>query len=189
MWQKVEMQLELLLENNTASSVYNGYIAGIEMKSKSATGNAVGTVTYVSAPNSSRSIWSFVGNVIENIDTRGSVADSSTGANGTAFIDGVRYDATADKTYIQIDESSSFFTTGDTAYYSPSSFASIGTWTTQGVFDIQYVGINAYANQTLAIHFIKSFGQSDTSTDLRLFVFSAMDYRGIEFRGTMENVS
>jgi hypothetical protein len=33
------MQLELLLENNTASSVYNGYIAGIEMKSKSATGN------------------------------------------------------------------------------------------------------------------------------------------------------
>jgi hypothetical protein len=187
--QKVEMQLELLLENNTASSVYNGYIAGIEMKSKSATGNAVGTVTYVSAPNSSRSIWSFVGNVIENIDTRGSVADSSTGANGTAFIDGVRYDATADKTYIQIDESSSFFTTGDTAYYSPSSFASVGTWTTQGVFEIQYVGINAYANQTLAIHFIKSFGQSDTSTDLRLFVFSAMDYRGIEFRGTMENVS
>ena len=187
--QKVELQLELFIENTTSSDAYYGYVAGVQMKSKSATGTAVGTVTYVSAPSGSTSIWSFVGNVIENIDTRGSVADSANGSNGTAFIDGVRYDATADKTYIQIDSSSSFFTTGDTAYYSPSSFSSVGTWTNQGVFNLQYVEVNANSRVTLTLDFIKSFGQSSTATDLRLFVFSGMAYRAIEYRGTMENIS
>jgi len=187
--QKVELQLELFIENTTSSDAYYGYVAGVQMKSKSATGTAVGTVTYVSAPSGSTSIWSFVGNVIENIDTRGSVADSANGSNGTAFIEGVRYDATADKTYIQIESSSSFFTTGDTAYYSPSSFSSVGTWTNQGVFNLQYVEANANSRVTLTLDFIKSFGQSSTATDLRLFVFSGMAYRAIEYRGTMENIS
>jgi hypothetical protein len=187
--QKVEIQLEMIIENTSSSDAYYGYVAGVQMKSKSATGTAVGTVTYVSAPSANTSIWSFVGNVIENIDTRGSVADSANGSNGTAFIAGVRYDATADKTYIQIDSSSSFFTTGDTAYYSPSSFSSVGTWTTQGVFPIQYVETNANSKLTHILDFIKSFGQSSTATDLRLFVFSGMTYTAVEYRGTMENVS
>ena len=187
--QKVELQLELFIQNTSSSDAYYGYVAGVQMKSKSATGTAVGTVTYVSAPSANTSIWSFVGNVIENIDTRGSVADSANGSNGTAFIDGVRYDATADKTYIQIGSSSSFFTTGDTAYYSPSSFSSVGTWTNQGVFPLQYVEVNANSRLSHTLDFIKSFGQSSTATDLRLFVFSGMAYTAVEYRGTMENVS
>jgi hypothetical protein len=187
--QKVELQLELFIQNTSSSDAYYGYVAGVQMKSKSATGTAVGTVTYVSAPSGSTSIWSFVGNVIENIDTRGSLADSANGSNGTAFIDGVRYDATADKTYIQIGSSSSFFTTGDTAYYSPSSFSSVGTWTNQGVFPLQYVEVNANSRLSHTLDFIKSFGQSSTATDLRLFVFSGMAYTAVEYRGTMENVS
>jgi len=161
------------------------------MKSKSATGTAIGAVTFVSTPfaGANTSVWSFAGNVIEDMDTRGSTANSSSGGNGTAHINGVVYDANANITYMQIDSSASFFNVGDTAYYSPSSFASSGTWTNQGVYPLQYVQVNANSRTTLTVGLGQSFGQSSTFTELRILFLGLMGYTAVEFRGTMENVS
>ncbi len=187
--QKIDVSVELEFQSTNTSGYNVGYVAGIQMKSKGATGSVVGVITYVSQTSPTLSTWSFAGNVLDEVDSRGAVADSSSGGGGTATILGVQYDSSVDKTYIQIQEPGSFFTSGDTIYYSPSNFTATGTWVNQGFYDVRYIAVRGNSYTTAFLNFNKSFGQSNTATDLRFFTFNMGAHTVVQFSGNMENVS
>jgi hypothetical protein len=154
---------------------------------------------------------SLTGNQIDKIDLVGGVAanDDASGTYEPASIYGLYYDATANKTFIQVAAYQDVFSTGDDLYYDEDKFASSGTWVspslTDTIFaptpidsDVAYVtattALSGVGRQTVILPFKMSYGRTSTASNYRVMANTSSPQSGITYTikrlvGTMENVS
>ena len=154
---------------------------------------------------------SLTGNQIDKIDLVGGVAanDDASGTYEPASIYGLYYDATANKTYIQVAAYQDVFTTGDDLYYDEDKFASSGTWVSPSLTDVIHAptpidsdvgyvtattALSGVGRQTIVLPFKMSYGRTSTASDYRVMANTSNAQSGITYIikrivGTMENVS
>ena len=181
---------------NSSSSNYSAYFTyGLQYKSKTNIGTAVGTVTHVSFPASYRQSVSLAGNVLDKIDNVGGVAKTNNGAgtNGIASIQGVRYDADDNKTYVLIANAATTFATNDTMYFSVSRFESAGTFVSNYT-SLQTRLILANTVERFSLPLDQYFGSSTTATNVRPYVTASSNMNNLAgvlgtVKGTMENIA
>jgi hypothetical protein len=181
---------------NSSSSNYSAYFTyGLQYKSKTNIGTAVGTVTHVSFPASYRQSVSLAGNVLDKIDNVGGVAKTNNGAgtNGIASIQGVRYDADDNKTYVLIANAATTFATNDTMYFSVSRFESAGTFVSNYT-SLQTRLILANTVERFSLPLDQYFGSSTTATNVRPYVTASLNMNNLAgvlgtVKGTMENIA
>ena len=193
--QKAEITMNFKLYNSGSTDRTVTFSAGLQMKSKSATGISIGTVTHVSYPFSYHQYVSLAGNVLGAIDNVGSVAktNNAAGTYGAGFVRGALYDADDNKTYVLVSNFQTTFVTGDTMFFSVSNFDSVGTFS-QVYLGTQRVYVPAGHTITSDVNVTQYFGSSSTFTNLRPFVSASTNMQNVtgtfsEFRGTMENIA
>ena len=181
---------------NSSSSNYSAYFTyGLQYKSKTNIGTEIGTVTHVSFPASYRQSVSLAGNVLDKIDNVGGVAKTNNGAgtNGIASIQGVRYDADDNKTYVLIANAATTFATNDTMYFSVSRFESAGTFVSNYT-SLQTRLVLANTVERFSLPLDQYFGSSTTATKVRPYVTASLNMNNLagvldEVKGTMENIA
>ena len=192
--QAINVIVELTASNSNTTNANTTIFVSIQRKSKTATGVEIGTVTSESFPAQFQQIISLAGNRLGDLDSTGYVATSAT-PSVAGTMNAVYYDQTANKTYIQVGYSGILFSTNDTLYYSPSGFASSGTWVGFTGSEVENIYIPAQSTVNRRIPINITLGPSTTATDLRLAVQgSGTAQTGIsafikEFTGTMSNIS
>jgi len=151
------------------------------------------------------------GNQIDKIDLVGGVAanDDASGTYEPASIYGLYYDATANKTFIQVAAYQDVFTTGDDLYYDEDKFASSGTWVSPSLTDVIHAptpidsdvgyvtattALSGVGRQTIVLPFKMSYGRTSTASDYRVMANTSNAQSGVTYKikrivGTMENVS
>ena len=140
-------------------------------------------------------IVSLAGNRLGDLDSTGNVSDSATPTTNIGTMNALYYDQTANKTYIQVGYPGILFATNETLYWSPSNFASSGTWVqmTGSTTEQIYVPPQSTINRRIPINL--TLGPSTTATDLRLKVQGSQTAQsGIsalikDFAGTISNIS
>ena len=154
---------------------------------------------------------SLTGNQIDKIDLVGGVAanDDASGTYEPASIYGLYYDATANKTFIQVAAYQDVFTTGDDLYYDEDKFASSGTWVSPSLTDTIYsptpidsdvayvtatTALSGTGKQTIVLPFKMSYGRTTTASNYRVMANTSSAQSGVTYKikrivGTMENVS
>ena len=195
--QKVTADFAFTL-NNTSSTSYKIYFQyGLQLKSKSALGISVGTVTHVSNPLSNHQLVSISGNQLEKIDNQGSVAktnNASGGSNAAATLRAVWWDHDDNKTYVLTANLGNTFSTGDTMFFSASKFASAGTFVAPNLIGQSAMYVPAGIELKVTLPLSNTFGASTTATNLRPFVIAYTNMNNVTgtfdyFKGTLENVS
>jgi len=193
--QKVELNFDFTFNNLSTTGYQVALYCGLQLKSKTSTGVAIGTVTQVSYPFSNHQYVSLVGNVLDKIDNIGGVAKTSNAAGtyGRGILVGAYYDASVNKTYVLVSNIQVTFATGDTMYFSQSKFESAGTFA-QVYQGIEKVYIPANTNITHQVNISQYFGLSSTATNLRPYVVASTNMSNVQgtferFRGTMENIA
>jgi hypothetical protein len=192
--QALNVIVELTASNSNTTNANTTIFVSFQRKSKTATGVEIGTVTSESFPAQFQQIISLAGNRLGDLDSTGYVATSAT-PSVAGTMNAVYYDQTANKTYIQVGYSGILFSTNDTLYYSPSGFASSGTWVGFTGSEVENIYIPAQSTVNRRIPINITLGPSTTATDLRLAVQgSGTAQTGIsafikEFTGTMSNIS
>jgi hypothetical protein len=166
----------------------------MQRKSKGATGSEVGTVTLASgAPPFNQ--WVYIsGNVLALLDNTGGVADNSSGSGTTGNINSVYYDSGNNRTYVMVSSSSAVFSNGETMYFSPSKFASAGTWISADYGIDSNIFVPTGKTVNVRIPFSNTYGESTTATEFRPSIvgttnISNVTCRLVKWIGTMENVS
>ena len=195
--QKVTADFAFTLNNTTSTSYKIYFQYGLQLKSKSALGISVGTVTHVSNPLSQHQLVSIAGNQLEKLDNQGSVAktnNASGGSNAAATVRAVWFDHDDNKTYVLTANLGNTFSTNDTMFFSASKFASAGTFVSPNLIGQSAMYVPAGIELKVTLPLSNTFGASTTATNLRPFVIPYTNMNNVTgtfnyFKGTMENVS
>jgi len=195
--QKVTADFAFTLNNTTSTSYKIFFQYGLQIKSKSALGISVGTVTHVSNPLSQHQLVSIAGNQLEKLDNQGSVAktnNASGGSNAAATVRAVWFDHDDNKTYVLTANLGNTFSTNDTMFFSASKFASAGTFVSPNLIGQSAMYVPAGIELKVTLPLSNTFGASTTATNLRPFVIPYTNMNNVTgtfnyFKGTMENVS
>ena len=195
--QKVTADFAFTLNNTTSTSYKIYFQYGLQLKSKSALGISVGTVTHVSNPLSNHQLVSISGNQLEKLDNQGSVAktnNASGGSNAAATLRAVWFDHDDNKTYVLTANLGNTFSTNDTMFFSASKFASAGTFVSPNLIGQSAMYVPAGIELKVTLPLSNTFGASTTATNLRPFVIAYTNMNNVTgtfdyFKGTMENVS
>ena len=192
----LRMTCHSIFYNSSSTTKRNAeYYLGLQMKSKSTTGQSenLGAATLVSSPSQFNGVWSFAGNVTDQIVAGfGALAMNNSAAGmtyGPAPILGVIYDDSVNKTYIRVSSYYYYNSLGGTAlsngqttsfdvYYNPTEFKSTGTWVSSMRAD-SYGSRNRMTVQPQSTHqmhhaFNISLPKQTSKTELRLI----FDYSG-----------
>jgi hypothetical protein len=192
--QRLDLDFDFTTANSSGTDHQVQFALNMQRKSKGSTGSAVGTVTLASgAPPFNQ--WVYIsGNVLALLDNTGGVADNSSGSGITGNINSVYYDSGNNRTYVMVSSSSAVFSNGETMYFSPSKFASAGTWISAdyGIDNRIFVPTGKTVN--VRIPFSNTYGESTTATEFRPSIvgttnISNVTCRLVKWIGTMENVS
>ena len=195
--QKVTADFAFTLNNTTSTSYKIFFQYGLQIKSKSALGISVGTVTHVSNPLSQHQLVSIAGNQLEKLDNQGSVAktnNASGGSNAAATVRAVWFDHDDNKTYVLTANLGNTFSTNDTMFFSASKFASAGSFVSPNLIGQSAMYVPAGIELKVTLPLSNTFGASTTATNLRPFVIAYTNMNNVTgtfnyFKGTMENVS
>ena len=195
--QKVTADFAFTLNNTTSTSYKIYFQYGLQLKSKSALGISIGTVTHVSNPLSNHQLVSISGNQLEKLDNQGSVAktnNASGGSNAAATLRAVWFDHDDNKTYVLTANLGNTFSTNDTMFFSASKFASSGTFVAPNLIGQSAMYVPAGIELKVTLPLSNTFGASTTATNLRPFVIAYTNMNNVTgtfdyFKGTLENVS
>lgn len=166
----------------------------MQVKSKSATGTAVSTVT-LSGGAPPYNQWMYMtGNQLAKLDNNGGVANNSAGSGTTGTINSVFFEASLNRTYVMVSSASAAFSTGDTMYFSPSKFLSVGTYFSPENTQAVQIYIPPSVTVTHRLSFSETFGESSTVTEFRPSMRETSSIANVtaklqKWSGTMENVS
>ena len=166
----------------------------MQVKSKSATGTSVSTVT-LSAGAPPYNQWMYMtGNQLAKLDNNGGVANNSSGSGTTGTINSVFFEASLNRTYVMVSSASAAFSTGDTMYFSPSKFLSVGTYFSPENTQVVQIYIPPSVTVTHRLSFSETFGESSTVTEFRPSMRETSSVANVtaklqKWSGTMENVS
>ena len=166
----------------------------MQVKSKSATGTAVSTVT-LSGGAPAYNQWMYMtGNQLAKLDNNGGVANNSAGSGTTGTINSVFFEASLNRTYVMVSSASAAFSTGDTMYFSPSKFLSVGTYFSPENTQAVQIYIPPSVTVTHRLSFSETFGESSTVTEFRPSMRETSSIANVtaklqKWSGTMENVS
>ena len=192
---RLNIDLELLLQNTTSTDYEVRLQLGVQVLAKSVPNVSLGTVTHVSYPKSFRQLVYVSGNVIDKCSNSGGLSNNTTGSSPyyIASPASIWYDAPNDRTYINL---ANFWTlsSGDTLYFNQYRFASAGTWLSANWSRnlSYYCGANTSKFSTFSIS--ESLGQSTTATGIRISSYGSFETENVDctllsINGTMENVS
>ena len=192
--QRLDLDFDFSTANSSGTDHQVQFTLNMQRKSKGATGSAVGTVTLASgAPPFNQ--WVYIsGNVLALLDNTGGVADNSSGSGTTGNINSVYYDSGNNRTYVMVSSSSAVFSNGETMYFSPSKFASAGTWISADYGIDSNIFVPTGKTVNVRIPFSNTYGESTTATEFRPSIvgttnISNVTCRLVKWVGTMENVS
>jgi hypothetical protein len=192
--QRLDLDFDFSTANSSGTDHQVQFTLNMQRKSKGATGSAVGTVTLASgAPPFNQ--WVYIsGNVLALLDNTGGVADNSSGSGTTGNINSVYYDSGNNRTYVMVSSSSAVFSNGETMYFSPSKFASAGTWISADYGIDSNIFAPTGKTVNVRIPFSNTYGESTTATQFRPSIvgttnISNVTCRLVKWVGTMENVS
>ena len=166
----------------------------MQVKSKSATGTAVSTVT-LSGGAPAYNQWMYMtGNQLAKLDNNGGVANNSAGSGTTGTINSVFFEASLNRTYVMVSSASAAFSTGNTMYFSPSKFLSVGTYFSPENTQAVQIYIPPSVTVTHRLSFSETFGESSTVTEFRPSMRETSSIANVtaklqKWSGTMENVS
>ena len=192
---RLNIDVELLLQNTTATDYEVRLQLGVQVLAKSVPNVSLGTVTHVSYPKSYRQLVYVSGNVIDKCSNSGGLSNNTTGSSPyyIASPASIWYDAPNDRTYINL---ANFWTlsSGDTLYFNQYRFSSAGTWLSANwPRDLSYYcAANTSKFSTFSIS--ESLGQSTTATGIRISSYGSFETDNVDctllsINGTMENVS
>ena len=192
---RLNVDVELLLQNTTATDYEVRIQLGVQVLAKSVPNVSLGTVTHVSYPKSYRQLVYVSGNVIDKCSNSGGLSNNTTGSSPyyIASPASIWYDAPNDRTYINL---ANFWTlsSGDTLYFNQYRFSSAGTWLSANwPRDLSYYcAANTSKYATFSIS--ESLGQSTTATGIRISSYGSFETDNVDctllsVNGTMENVS
>ena len=192
--QRLDLDFDFTTANSSGTDHQVQFTLNMQRKSKGATGSIVGTVTLASgAPPFNQ--WVYIsGNVLALLDNTGGVADNSSGSGTTGNINSVYYDSGNNRTYVMVSSSSAVFSNGETMYFSPSKFASAGTWISADYGIDSKIFVPTGKTVNVRIPFSNTYGESTTATEFRPSIvgttnISNVTCRLVKWVGTMENVS
>jgi len=192
--QRLDLDFDFTTANSSGTDHQVQFTLNMQRKSKGATGSIVGTVTLASgAPPFNQ--WVYIsGNVLALLDNTGGVADNSSGSGTTGNINSVYYDSGNNRTYVMVSSSSAVFSNGETMYFSPSKFASAGTWISADYGIDSNIFAPTGKTVNVRIPFSNTYGESTTATEFRPSIvgttnISNVTCRLVKWIGTMENVS
>ena len=192
--QRLDLDFDFTTANSSGTDHQVQFTLNMQRKSKGATGTAVGTVTLASgAPPFNQ--WVYIGgNKLALLDNTGGVADNSSGSGTTGNINSVYYDSGNNRTYVMVSSSSAVFSNGETMYFSPSKFASAGTWISADYGIDSNIFVPTGKTVNVRIPFSNTYGESTTATEFRPSIvgttnISNVTCRLVKWVGTMENVS
>jgi hypothetical protein len=192
--QRLDLDFDFSTANTSGTDHEVQFTLNIQKKSKGATGTAVGTVTTATgAPPFNQ--WVYIsGNVLALVDNTGGVADNSSGSGTTGNVQSVYYDSGNNRTYIMVSAYGTVFSDGETMYFSPSKFASAGTWVEADYGIDSRIFVPTGKTVNVRIPFSNTYGESSTVTEFRPSIvgttnISNVTCRLVKWIGTMENVS
>ena len=193
---RVDLTFDFYFQNQGSSSRNVTAFFNLQVKSKSAVGSQVGAtngVVFVNFPHQYQQLIYVSGNHLAELDNSGGVADNSSGT-GQGAINGVYYDSVNNRTYLLVGNISQTFSTGETLYFSPFRFASVGTWVSNNGADVIQVSLPTGDTQQMRHVVADTFGATTTATEFRATAKMAASYTSVvtkisRFQGTMELVS
>jgi len=194
--QRIDMDFDFTVANTSSTDYQVDFQFGLQIKSKSATGvqvGATGGVTLSSNPFPFN-WWIYIsGNHLAALDNTGAVADNSSGT-GNGNINSVFYHAGLNRTYIMVSASSAPFSTGDTLYFNPYRFVSVGIYVNPAALDNIQIYVPAGTTQSVRHNIAKTYGESTTATEFRPTMIGSTNITNVtaklmKYSGTMENVS
>ena len=193
---RVDLTFDFYFQNQGSSSRNVTAFFNLQVKSKSAVGSQVGAtngVVFVNFPHQYQQLIYVSGNHLAELDNSGGVADNSSGT-GQGAINGVYYDSVNNRTYLLVGNISQTFSTGETLYFSPFRFASVGAWVSNNGADVIQVSLPTGDTQQMRHVVADTFGATTTATEFRATAKMAASYTSVvtkisRFQGTMELVS
>ena len=204
---KVDINITLRIHNANQTPTAQAYLRlYVQKKSKGGASTEVSSTGNKVVVESSSILYqqliSLTGNQLEKIDVVGGVAASSdaSGSYEPVNIYAAYYDASADKTYLQVGSFSGTFSTGDDLYFSEDKFTSSSTWVTPSAGSYNhYIATppdpstgNGY--QTIVVPYKSSYGLTTTASNFRVMAAITSPQSGVTYRidtatGTLESIS
>ena len=192
---KADLIVKLKYTNQTANNEHVRLEIGTQLLASPIDPVLLGSAVHVYFPSSYQQLIYLQGNVIGQCSNSGGFSTNTTGSAPyyVATPSAIWFDASTNRTYIQL---ANFYdlSTGDDLYFHPYRFATPGTWLAanyEGSFS-NYITANSTTYKRFSIS--ESFGQTTTSTGIRLTSrgytntdIITCEIMGIE--GTLENVS
>jgi len=192
---KSDFIVKLKYTNETANNHTVNLQIGTQLLASAVDPVLLGSAVSVYFPSSYQQLVYVQGNVLGQCSNSGGFSTNATGSAPyyVATPSAIWFDASANRTYIQLGNFWSL-STGDDLYFHPYRFANPGTWLNAN-FETSfsnYITANATTYKRFSIS--ESFGQTTTSTGIRLTSrgytntdIITCEIIGIE--GTLENVS
>jgi hypothetical protein len=192
---KADLIVRLKYTNETANNQHVRLQIGTQLLASPVDPVLLGSAVAVYKPSSYQQLVYLQGNVIGQCSNSGGFSTNATGSAPyyVSTPSAIWFDASTNRTYIQL---ANFWdlSTGDDLYFHPYRFATPGTWLAAN-FETSfsnYITANATTYKRFSIS--ESFGQTTTSTGIRL---TSRGYTNtdiitceiIGMEGTLENVS